>query len=221
MSKRPVVDGPAAGDPAAGDAAPPEVIYIIRHAEKPADAPGGHGKHQNAPGGGVDFHGGQDEHCLSPRGWQRSGALAPLFAPAAGPPRAGLRTPGTLLSPSYGDPASTTAHRTCQTIQGLADRLGLPIATPFQVGHESHLAASVLRACSGVVLICWEHDHIPDLATAIPAVADTDIPGKWPGDRFDVIWAFTLEPGTASSRYAFSQIPQQLLSGDADTVIAG
>ena len=200
--------------------APPEVIYIIRHAEKPADAAGGHGKHQNAPGG-VDFHGGQNEHCLLPRGWQRSGALAALFAPAVGPPRAGLRTPGTLLSPSYGDPASTAAHRSCQTIQGLADRLGLPITTPFEVGHESRLAASVLAACSGVVLICWEHDHIPGLAAAFPAVAATGIPMKWPGDRFDVIWALTREPGATTSGYTFSQIPQQLLSGDSDTVISG
>lgn len=202
------------------DGGPPEVIYIIRHAEKPVEAPG-HGKRQDAPGGGVDFRGDQNEHCLLPRGWQRSGALAALFAPAVGPPRAGLRIPGTLLSPSYGDPASTTVHRSCQTIQGLADRLGLPIVTPFEVGHASRLAASVLAVCSGVVLICWEHDHIPGIAAAFPAVAGTDIPRKWPGDRFDVIWALTLQPGAATSRYAFSQIPQQLLSGDADTVISG
>ena len=48
----------------------------------------------------------------------------------------------------------------------------------------------------------------------------TVIPQPWPGDRFDVIWTFTLVPGSTPARYTFSQIPQQLLSGDADTVIS-
>jgi hypothetical protein len=43
---------------------------------------------------------------------------------------------------------------------------------------------------------------------------------RWPGDRFDVIWTFTLVPGSAPAQYTFGQIPQQLLSGDADTVIS-
>jgi hypothetical protein len=71
----------------------------------------------------------------------------------------------------------------------------------------------------GVVLICWEHDHIPSLASSLPAVEGTVIPQTWPGDRFDVIWTFTLVPGAGTAQYTFGQIPQQLLSGDADTVI--
>src|SRR5262249_29589505 len=50
---------------------PPEVVYIIRHAEKPL----------KPPSSGVDFEGGHNEHSLLPRGWQRSGALAVLFHP--------------------------------------------------------------------------------------------------------------------------------------------
>ena len=45
------------------------------------------------------------------------------------------------------------------------------------------------------------------------------IPPTWDGARFDVIWAFTLVPGSAPAQYTFGQIPQQLLSGDSDTVI--
>jgi hypothetical protein len=45
----------------------------------------------------------------------------------------------------------------------------------------------------------------------------TVIPKSWPDDRYDVIWAFTL---TADAAYAFGQVPQLLLSGDADTVIS-
>ena len=57
---------------------------------------------------------------------QRSGALAVLFAPALGSLQAGLFTPGSLFSPSYGDPVKTAEHRTYQTIQGLSSRLSLP-----------------------------------------------------------------------------------------------
>jgi hypothetical protein len=206
----------------AGGTAPPQLIYIIRHGEKPADPPPtdpGQPPPAPTPPYGVDDQGVQDAHSLLPRGWQRSGALAVLFDPALGPTQAGLQTPATLLSPSYGDPAQTTAHRTYQTIQGLSGRLGTPIVSAFAEGQEPQLAASVVSSYSGVVLICWEHDHIPALASSLPTTGETAIPQQWPGDRFDVIWTFALVPGTASPQYAFGQIPQQLLSGDADTVI--
>ena len=69
----------------------PEVIYIIRHGEKPPDRPPKH----PAAHSGVDFRGHQNEHSLLPRGWQRSGALAALFDPTHGPRRVGapLRSP--------------------------------------------------------------------------------------------------------------------------------
>jgi hypothetical protein len=209
--------------PAGGNAAPPEIIYIIRHGEKPADPPSAApGTNPPAPGPpfGVDFQGVQDAHSVLPLGWQRSGALTVLFDPASGPLQAGLSTPATLLSPSYGDPAKTTAHRTYQTIQGLAGRLSLTIGNPFEEGQEPQLAASVVSGYSGVVLICWEHDHIPALATALPTAPGTAIPAAWPGDRFDVIWVFTLVPGQSPVQYAFTQVPQQLLPGDTDTIIS-
>jgi hypothetical protein len=203
---------------------PPDTIYIIRHGEKPADPPpaaaGQAAAAAPGPPFGVDFQGNQDPHSLLPRGWQRSGALAVLFDPALGPLQAGLTTPATLLSPSYGSTDKTTGHRTYQTIQGLSDRLGLAIVSGFAEGSEAQLAASVVSSYSGVVLICWEHDHIPAIATSLPTGAGTVIPQPWPGDRFDVIWRFTLVPGSAPAQYTFGQIPQQLLSGDADTVIS-
>jgi len=208
--------------PAPGASAPPEVIYIIRHGEKPADPPAvgpGQAPPAPAPPFGVDFQGNQNEHSLLPRGWQRSGALAVLFAPADGAPQAGLQVPAALLSPSYGDPAQTTVHRTYQTIQGLSERLGIQIASDFAEGQEPQLAASVVSTSSGVVLICWEHRHIPALASSLPTSPGTVIPRKWAGERFDVIWTFTLVPGTAPAQYTFGQIPQQLLSGDTDTPI--
>ena len=189
--------------------APPEVIYIIRHAEKPFKP------HLS----GVDYEGGPNEHSLLPRGWQRSGALAALFHPDSGPLRADLQTPTVLVAPSWGHPHKTAAHRSYQTIQGLSERLGLPITSPFAQGDEQQLADSLVRSHSGVVLVCWEHKHIPVIASALPLAGETVIPEKWPGDRYDLIWAFTLAPEPGPPRYTFSQIPQQLLSGDAGTVI--
>jgi hypothetical protein len=119
-----------------------------------------------------------------------------------------------LISPSY---ASKTAdHRTHQTIRGLSDRLGVEITADFAKGQEPHLATAVLNSGPDAVLICWEHSHIPALASALPLVSGTVIPKSWPDDRYDVIWTFTL---TADATYTFGQVPQLLLSGDADTVI--
>jgi hypothetical protein len=187
----------------------PEVIYIIRHAEKPL----------KPPLSGVDFEGSQNEHSLLPRGWQRSGAIAALFHPEFGPLRDGLRSPTMLVAPSWGHPGKTAAHRSYQTIQGLGEHLGEPIMAEFAQGQEKELADSLVRDHSGVVLICWEHKHIPLIATALPLASGTVIPRKWPRERYDVIWVLTraAEPGPVS--YVFSQIPQQLLAGDAATVI--
>jgi hypothetical protein len=188
---------------------PPEVVYIIRHAEKPL----------KPPASGVDYEGSHNEHSLLPRGWQRSGALAALFHPESGAVRDGLRTPTVLVAPSWGHPHKTAAHRSYQTIQGLGERLGLPITSPFAQGQEQQLADDLVRSHSGVVLICWEHKHIPAIASALPLDGGTAIPPKWPGDRYDVIWSFTLVPGSGPARYTFDQIPQQLLAGDTGTVI--
>jgi len=187
----------------------PEVIYIIRHAEKPL----------KPPLTGVDYQGSHNEHSLLPRGWQRSGALAALFHPDFGPLRPGLRTPTLLVAPSWGHPGRTAAHRSYQTIQGLSECLDLPITAEFAQGEERQLADRLVRGQPGVVLICWEHKHIPDIAASLPVVDGAAIPHKWPRDRYDVIWAFTLATGPGPVRYAFGQIPQQLLAGDAATVI--
>jgi len=192
--------------------APPDVVYIIRHGEKPEEPE----PRRPAPAHrGVDFRGHENEHSLLPRGWQRSGALAALFDPSQGQLRAGLLVPRMLISPSYGDKSKTAEHRTHQTISGIAERLGIGIATDFEKGQELELAAALAKSGPGAVLICWEHAHIPVLASALPLVPGTVIPKRWPAHRFDVIWSFTL----VSGEYSFGQVPQLLLSGDVDTVI--
>ena len=117
----------------------PDVIYIIRHAEKPL----------KPPLSGVDFQGSHDEHSLLPRGWQRSGALAVLFHPDRGPERARLRTPTVLVAPSWGHPGKTAAHRSYQTIQGLSEKPGaadnLPVRSGAGTGAGRQRGARPLR----------------------------------------------------------------------------
>ena len=75
------------------------------------------------------------------------------------------------------------------------------------MGQESQLAASVVSDHSGVVLICWEHHHIPTIASALPVAAGTVIPSAWPKHRYNVVWTFTLVPGAATVQYAFRADP--------------
>jgi hypothetical protein len=111
--------------------------------------------------------------------------LAGLFSHAVGP-KVGLRTPTALHATGYKDAAVTRAHRSYETLSGLSQLLDLPIQSPDPLGQDAAFAEAVLS--SG----------------AIPAV--------WPGDRFDVIWTFTLDRDRG--RYVFAQVPQQLLGGD-------
>lgn len=185
---------------------PPRVIYLIRHGEKPDD----HAER------GIDIRGKENEHSLLPRGWQRSGALAALFDPDQGPLRPGLHVPETLVSPSYGGKKDNARHRTHQTISGISDRLGIEIAADFEKGEEPQLAGSLVSSGPGPVLVCWDHTHIPQIASALPVVDGTVIPEAWPEDRYDLIWTFTH---AADRRYEFSQLPQLLLPGDAGTII--
>jgi hypothetical protein len=187
----------------------PQQIYVIRHGEKPPDLSSG-------PPFGVDADGNRNAYSLSPRGWQRSGALTVLFSPAVGP-KLGLRTPTALYATAYGDAAVTRIHRPYQTILGLSRRLDVPIQSPDLLGQEAGFANAVLSSGAEVVLICYEHRGIPALVAGIPTVDDAAIPSVWPDDRYDVIWTLTLDP--VAGRYVFGQVPQQLLDGDTDTVI--
>jgi broad specificity phosphatase PhoE len=181
-----------------------EIIYLVRHAEKPV-APG--------PPYGVDADGNQDGESLTPRGWQRAGALVNLFAGSAassstGPreSRAGssLVTPAHLFASQVGPGSSS--KRPLQTLEPLAARLGLQVDVRFLKPQLADLAAAA-RTADGIALISWEHRLIPQLATMIlgnPA----GIPQTWPDDRFDLVWACDVAHRT------LHQIPEMLLAGD-------
>ena len=197
------------------------MILIIRHGEKPPES-------APPPPFGVTPDGRQDDHSLSVRGWQRAGALATLFAPS----RTTLPSIGTpqfiyavKVDTDFENPhdaasqkIGTKGKRAQQTVAPIAEKLG-SLATldfTFDKGDESALIMSAM-ACRGIVLICWVHENIPNIARQIPLNPVTPVPTGWPDDaqgygRFDIVWAFEFDEPAGT--YRFSQIPQMLLAGD-------
>jgi hypothetical protein len=178
---------------------------LLRHAEKPAkdDAPFG-----------VTRKGERSKESLEVRGWQRAGALTNLLVPAN----------GHLQHPSLGKPQFLYAskplrrkgsRRPIETITPLADKLSLKINSEFQRSQLVSMIADVF-SCRGVVLICWQREYIPEIASLILGKKKV-APEEWPEDRFDMIWVFDLVH--SSSTYKFRQVPQRLLAGDSKTPI--
>jgi broad specificity phosphatase PhoE len=181
-------------------------IMIIRHAEKPYDD----GKENNL---GVRMDGSSSDESLAVRGWQRAGAIALLFGSAELAKSRGLSVPKHLYAsdPEKTDKAGSKSRRPKQTLIPLAQRLDLQIHASWLKGQEARLCREVLRR-SGVALISWQHELIPDIAAAIPGgkIPQTR---KWDDARFDLVWVFDhLPDGT----YSFKEFHQALLSDDLD-----
>lgn len=183
------------------------VVMVIRHAEKPPSSPPPHG---------VNTNGDHDDESLTVVGWQRAGALAVLFDPFAGALQA-----RQLVKPAYlyaADPGKKDkkSQRPFETISPLAARLGLNIDTGFDKNDWQAMIAAALQQ-TVPVLICWQHQLIPSIAGGVPVVQGACIPPQWPETRFDLVWVFTLQSGSA--QYTFTQVPQNLLAGDENTTI--
>jgi broad specificity phosphatase PhoE len=174
-------------------------IALIRHAEKPSE---------DGRLVGVDEAGFLDANELTVRGWQRAGALARFFA--------GFDSGPSVLPSHLVAAAPDAAHpskRCISTLLPLAGHCGLVVATPFHVGAEDRLV-QYLDGLHGLVVVAWEHKRIPALARLL-AATPSEVPTEWPQDRFDLVWL--LVPDDSGGR-RFTQLPQQLLSGDEATV---
>ena len=180
----------------------PRSISLIRHAEKQI---GG-----QLPQG-VAIDGTPDPESLTPRGWQRAGAIVGLFVghdPASGS-SADLPTPAHLFASEIGP--HSQSRRPIETLQPLAERLGLTIGEPFLQDELDGLVAAVLE-CDGDVLVAWEHKRIPLIANRLVSDPAT-VPQVWPDDRYDVTWV--LEPSRElQPAFRLRQVPQLLLAGD-------
>ena len=181
------------------------VVIMIRHAEKPLT---------EAPPHGVTVDGVNDPRSLTPRGWQRAGALVPYFVgTGGGAGTSGLPVPSHLIASRIG--LNSSSARPLETVQPLASRLGLAIDTRFLKEDTAPLAQALTRI-EGVALVSWEHHLIPSIAAALvgrPGI----VPTTWPDDRFDIVWVF--ERRADGSDFTFRQVPQLLLHGDSPDLI--
>ena len=169
---------------------PTSTFMLMRHAEEPAGAEG--------------------SPSLSPRGWQRAGALVRWLAPLGD-----SAVPAPLAQPARIVAAATTeAHpstRPRDTVTPLAQALELDIEQPFDSGGNEARVAAWLHAVSDAVLVCWRHESLPDLARALlPADRASSVPPQWPEDRFDLVWVVHRKGG----HWMLKQVPQQRLAGD-------
>jgi len=183
----------------------PVSVCFIRHAEKQLG---------DVPPRSVSIDGGLDPYSLTPLGWQRAGALIGLFVPRPDGTGAMLPTPTHLFASMLGPHSKSQRPR--ETLEPLSQRIGVPIDASH-VQDDLDGLEHAIRACSGNVLVAWEHKRIPLIAARLvgdPAL----VPTIWPDDRYDVIWV--LEPVTPGGALALRQIPELLLAGDRPEVIA-
>ena len=164
------------------------LIYIIRHAEKPSTVDARSLPllpELVAPTLGTDSRGNPNEHSLTPRGWQRAGALAarfssaPMYDPRPNsqrkddtPDRLVWYRPEALFASRYTDNGvdTSTVHRAYLTVQPLAQLLdeqdratggkGCGINASFDVKDTKAAVAAILDAGPGTVLVAWEHHAI-------------------------------------------------------------
>ncbi len=141
----------------------PAQIVLFRHAEKPADKTNPH---------------------LSPEGVQRATKLVGF-----------LTTNPTIMK--YGSPVVVFAtkttkdddgQRTQETVAPAAAALKLTVQTPFLGKDYKKLAKLILGnpAYAGkTVLICWNHEEIPQLAAALGVAP---MPPPWKNKQFDQVY---------------------------------
>lgn len=178
------------------------IIMVIRHAEKASDGESG-----------VHLSGTDDKHSLSVRGWQRAGALVPLFVTSDRPRLDDrLPQPATLIAEFADAPGSEEkkSKREEQTLHPIAAMLGIQPDFSYGKGQESEAAAAA-RQAPGPVLIAWEHKNLFKLAAQL---SSQPMPAEWPQDRYDVVLLF--HPAADGTGYTMQQVPQLLLSGDLD-----
>jgi len=161
----------------------PHIVMIIRHAEKPDETKG------------------EKNPDLSPRGFQRAGALAKVI-------------PDHFPKPDFliATKRSKGSNRPVETITPLAKALHETIESTFKDDEVEQLAHAVLsdpKYSGKVVLIAWHHGKIPALAKALGV---NNAPDKWHSKVFDRVWEITYENGVAT----WKDLPQDALPGDSD-----
>ena len=191
----------------------PGQVLIIRHGEKVGDP-------KKEDDGG---------RHLSVQGSARAAALPSLFGPAQ--PQLSCKfdhqatefvgsyrqiplkgTASRFSTPNYifATQMSKNSKRPIETVTPLATAVNLPINDGF-ADNDADIAKmtnAILNDYPGsMILICWHHGKIPDIAKALGVAR----PPKWDGKVFDRVWQITYAKGKAS----LHDLPQKLLFGES------
>lgn len=122
---------------------------------------------------------------LSEAGWRRAQALASALP----------RQVGTIDAIIAAKSTSKSA-RPMQTVQPLADSLGLSVDESWNTEDYAALAAAMrekIEYQGRRMLICWRHDTLPQLARALGAAEA----GPWPESLYDRVWVLRLQTADA------------------------
>jgi hypothetical protein len=169
-------------------------ILLLRHAEKPEEG---------SADAGVDAFGKPDDRGLTPRGWQRAGALVRWIVPAIDGAPAPIAKPTAIFAAS----PSESSLRPLLTVKPLAELLGLKIDARFH-GEDTAKLLTAVHAVDGVVLISWRHKYMGDIAKAL--CPELHPAPEWDEHVFDRAWLFTPVAG----RWQLRELAQGLLPGD-------
>jgi hypothetical protein len=173
----------------------PAQIIIIRQAEKNST---NHTEKKNS----------NDE--LSLKGKERAAAF-PLYIMET-PELITFNTPAAIYASIPPKPASS--QRSIDTVRPLADLLKLTIRDTFESNDYKRMVEEIKKdptLTGKMVLICWEHTYIPEMARAFGAF---QTPATWSSTAFDRTWIITFQP---SGKAVFQNLPQRLMFGDSST----
>lgn len=155
----------------------PSQVILVRHAEKPAQG-----------------------DSLSPQGFTRAEALVTYFSQPTMPFQ--LQQPLAVYAQSSGKGHSST--RPVQTIAPLASYWQVPLYTTYTAEQCHKLVDEISKNyTSGLVVVCWSHDNLQDIATKFGVANAPD----WPGSAFDWVWVLNFTGDTLNSFQQFLQPP--------------
>jgi hypothetical protein len=158
----------ACAAPAAAQLLPvgPANIIVIRHGEEPNDA--------------------QNPH-LSPDGAARAQRFVEFMT--HDPAMIRLGAPAAIFATETTNDGN--GQRTQETVAPLAKVLHMSVQTPYHAKDYDKLARRVLSdpALAGkTVVICWNHEWLPQLATALGVSPE---PPKWKSRVYDQVYLIT------------------------------
>ena len=154
--------------PAQSPVSRPGNIILLRHAEKPADS--------------------EDPH-LSEAGVKRAQALVSFIT--RDPQMTRLGRPVAVFATQT--TKDDNGQRTQETVAPLAAALRLSVQTPYHAKDYADLAKLILSTAAyagKTVVICWNHETIPELAAALGV---TPMPAKWRGSVFDSVYVISFK----------------------------